>query len=185
MTLIEDVAWLKELEKKATPGRWIKAERLEYDADYETADHLVGGPTGRTEYDRDTGIFTTYNADPDEIYDDSIICRPDVEDDADFIAEFRNAAPALLDVLGAFQEGDANEIAYAIDVLRADPKYTGDPRVLRRLAVAAREMEATAMKCDRRIGTICVYLHMECPYHVQDKESECPNFWKMMQEPRP
>jgi len=142
MTLIEDVAGLKELEKKATPGEWIKAEQLEYDADYETADHLVGGPTGRTEYDRDIGVFTTYNADPDEIYDDAIICRPDMEDDADFIAKLRNAAPALLDVLGAFRKGDADSIDTVIGALSFNPQWAPHIAVLQRMYEAAAKMEA-------------------------------------------
>lgn len=147
MSLIEDVARLKGLEKKATPRMWIKAEQLEYDAEYDTADHLVGGPTGRTEYDRDTGVFTTHNADPDEIYDDSIICRPDVEDDADLIAELRNAAPDLLGVMGAFQEGDAailsemlqGHIDFEEEFPDENPGWTD---LLSRLTNAACKMEA-------------------------------------------
>ena len=51
------------------------------------------------------------------------------------------AAPWLLEVAGCFQLGDANEIAYAMDVLVSDSRYTGDPRVLTRLLRAAKIME--------------------------------------------
>ena len=44
-------------------------------------------------------------------------------------------------VAGCFQPGDANEIAYAMDVLVSDSRYTGDPRVLTRLLRAAKIME--------------------------------------------
>ncbi len=53
----------------------------------------------------------------------------------------RNAAPWLLVVASCFQPGDADEIAYAIDVLMADSRYTGDPRVWTRLLRAAKIME--------------------------------------------
>ena len=55
--------------------------------------------------------------------------------------DIRNAAPWLLEVAGCFQPGDANEIAYAMDVLVSDSRYTGDPRVLTRLLQAAKIME--------------------------------------------
>ena len=53
------------------------------------------------------------------------------------------ATPWLLEVAGCFQPGDANEIAYAIDVLIGLPysQYTGDSRFLRRLLRAAKIME--------------------------------------------
>jgi len=63
-------------------------------------------------------------------------------DRQEYAEKMASTAPALLEVLGAFQDGDANEIAYAIDVLLASPEYTGDPRVLRRLEAAATKMEA-------------------------------------------
>jgi len=44
-------------------------------------------------------------------------------------------------VAGCFQPGDANEIAYAVDALLADSRYTGDSRVLTRLLRAAKIME--------------------------------------------
>lgn len=55
--------------------------------------------------------------------------------------DIRNAAPWLLEVAGCFQPGDANEIAYAMDVLVSDSRYTGDPRVLTRLLRAAKIVE--------------------------------------------
>jgi len=55
--------------------------------------------------------------------------------------DISNAAPWLLEVASCFQPGDADEIAYAIDVLMADSRYTGDSRVLHRMQKAAKIME--------------------------------------------
>ena len=50
-------------------------------------------------------------------------------------------SPWLLEVARCFRRGDADEIAYAMDVLVSDSRYTGDPRVLTRLLRAAKIME--------------------------------------------
>lgn len=77
--------------EKATPGPWMKAIKPEYDVDYETANHLVGGPTGRDIYDRDIGIFST------AVEGWNSVCSPQLEADADFITYVRALVPALLD----------------------------------------------------------------------------------------
>ena len=51
------------------------------------------------------------------------------------------AARWLTEVARCFQKGDADEIAYARDVLASDSRYTGDPRVWTRLLRAAKIME--------------------------------------------
>lgn len=51
------------------------------------------------------------------------------------------AARWLTEVAKCFQRGDADEIAYARDVLASDSRYTGDPRVWTRLLRAAKIME--------------------------------------------
>ena len=51
------------------------------------------------------------------------------------------AARWLTEVARCFREGDADEIAYARDVLASDSRYTGDPRVWTRLLRAAKIME--------------------------------------------
>ena len=51
------------------------------------------------------------------------------------------AAHWLTEVARCFQRGDADEIAYARDVLASDSRYTGDPRVWTRLLRAAKIME--------------------------------------------
>lgn len=51
------------------------------------------------------------------------------------------AARWLTEVARCFQRGDADEIAYARDVLASDSRYTGDPRVWTRLLRAAKIME--------------------------------------------
>ena len=55
--------------------------------------------------------------------------------------DISTAAPWLIEVAGCFRPGDANEIAYAMDVLASDSRYTGDSRVLRRLLRAAKIIE--------------------------------------------
>jgi hypothetical protein len=35
------------------------------------------------------------------------------------------------------------------------------------------------MKCDRRIGQTCVFLHCICSFAAAGVEEECPNFWKI------
>ena len=55
--------------------------------------------------------------------------------------DIRNAARWLTEVARCFQRGDADEIAYARDVLASDSRYTGDPRVWTRLLRAAKIME--------------------------------------------
>jgi hypothetical protein len=139
MNLISEVARLKELEAKATPVGWIKATQPEYDADYETADRLVGGLTGRDEYDRDEGIV---RADDDGW--GQIVCRPDLERDADFIANMRNAAPTLLDALGEIRVGDRQLLAYALDEMEEihhDPSWDAVKDVLQRYCRIAATME--------------------------------------------
>ena len=51
------------------------------------------------------------------------------------------AARWLTEVARCFQRGDADEIAYAMDVLVSDSRYTGDLRVWTRLLRAAKIME--------------------------------------------
>ena len=51
------------------------------------------------------------------------------------------AAHWLTEVARCFQKGDADEIAYARDVLASDSRYTGDPRVWTRLLRAAKIVE--------------------------------------------
>ena len=79
MNMIEKVEELKKLEAKATPVGWVKSTKAEYEED---------GPTGHDEYNLDEGIV---RADGDGW--GQIVCRPDLERDADFIADMRNAAP--------------------------------------------------------------------------------------------
>jgi hypothetical protein len=87
-----DMQKAKEICEKATQGPWYKSTEEEYDADYEAADHLVGGPTGREVYDRDLGVF---HVDGDDDFCVSI-CSPQEEADADFIVASRELLPAAI-----------------------------------------------------------------------------------------
>ena len=102
----DEVARLKELEKKATPGKWYKGEMDEGDCD-EINGRMQGWETGVMVYDRELGIFHPTN----EIDNLVTVCSPDQESDADLIANLRNATPWLLKVAGCFQPGDAERIA--------------------------------------------------------------------------
>ena len=50
-----------------------------------------------------------------------------------------------------------------------------------------KELEETAsggggdgeMKCDRRVGQTCVFLHCICSFAAANAEEDCPNFWKI------
>jgi hypothetical protein len=62
----------------------------------------------------------------------------------DLVVALRNAAPVLLDVLGAFQEGDAEVLIFLARIHEGEHSRisTECGTVLRRLAEAARKMEA-------------------------------------------
>ena len=143
----DEVARLKELEKKATPVKWYKAEEDEGDCD-EINGSIQGWETGIMVYNRELGVFhptkeklRVSESEYEEVDNLLTVCSPEQESDANLIAELRNAAPWLLEVAGCFQRGDADEIAYARDVLASDSRYTGDPRVWTRLLRAAKIME--------------------------------------------
>lgn len=143
----DEVARLKELEKKATPVKWYKAEEDEGDCD-EINGSIQGWETGIMVYNRELGVFhptkeklRVSESEYEEVDNLLTVCSPEQESDANLIAELRNAAPWLLEVAGCFQRGDADEIAYARDVLASDSRYTGDPRVWTRLLRAAKIVE--------------------------------------------
>jgi hypothetical protein len=102
MPRFDEVARLKELEQKATPGKWYKGEMDEGDCD-EINGRMQGWETGVMVYDRELGIFHPTN----EIDNLVTVCSPDQESDADLIANLRNAAPWLLEAAACFQPGDA------------------------------------------------------------------------------
>ena len=131
MNLIDEVANLKELEAKATPIGWIKSIKAEYEED---------GPTGHDEYNIDEGIV---RADGDGW--GQIVCRPDLERDADFIADTRNAAPKLLDVLGEIRAGDERLLQRMITIFGQSAwqdEYKAEVDCLRRYRDMAKKMEA-------------------------------------------
>lgn len=86
--------------KTHTPGPWLVAMRPEFDGDYVTADHCVGGPTGRDLYEQELGVYVMQtnryavegNPDGEEVTEPYIIAQPDHVEDAFLIA----ACPDLL-----------------------------------------------------------------------------------------
>lgn len=116
MTRFDEVARLKELEKKATPVKWYKAEEDEGDCD-EINGSIQGWETGVMVYDRELGIFhptkeklRVSESEYEEVDNLLTVCSPEQESDANLIAELRNASHWLLEVAGCFQKGDAHEL---------------------------------------------------------------------------
>ena len=143
----DEVRRLADLEKKATPAKWYKAEEDEGDCD-EINGTMQGWETGVLVYDRELGVFhptkekwRVSESEYEEVDNPLTVCSPEQESDANLIANLRNAARWLIEVARCFQKGDADEIAYARDVLASDSRYTGDPRVWTRLLRAAKIME--------------------------------------------
>lgn len=108
MTLIEDVARLKELEAHIEPKPWV------HDGD----DIIV--------------IDSEWQ---------QIVEIPNGEEDAFFIAELRNAAPAMLDVLGEVQSGDSDALAHAIGWIGSTNAHFRIVDCLRRYHAIAKRME--------------------------------------------
>jgi hypothetical protein len=120
MTRFDEVARLKELEKKATPVKWYKAEDDEGDCD-EINGSIQGWETGVMVYDRELGIFhptkeklRVSESEYEEVDNLLTVCSPEQESDANLIAELRNASHWLLEVAGCFQKGDAHELEYLL-----------------------------------------------------------------------
>jgi hypothetical protein len=119
MTLIEDTERLAELEKQAEPN-WRKGDQGNIYC-VKSARHPLMMPYG-------------VNANSDEV---------------ELIVALRNAAPKMLAALGCFQKGDAilleriEEIIHNWEVDQGD-SYSEEKKAIRRLAEAARLMEADA-----------------------------------------
>lgn len=68
-------------------------------------------------------------------------------DEFRYECDMLNAAPALLEVLGGFQPGDAGSLDFVLDYLIDDPNDNRDPeiemakKVVRRLQAMATKME--------------------------------------------
>ena len=115
MTLIDIVTRLKELDKAAEP-KWTRGDCGSIYCEKSPTKYPLMTPYG-------------INANAPEI---------------ELAVALRNAAPALLEVLGAFQGGDAIKLGFAADILgmSRDDDIRSVLEVLRRLAAAARKMEA-------------------------------------------
>ena len=90
MSLLEEIKKLQELEQKATP-KWILSNPL------------------KGEYQ----IYSEFG-DLNIEFEDSDI------DDPRFIVVSRNLAPAMLEVLGCFHDGDAETLGEILDVFQFD-----------------------------------------------------------------
>ena len=119
----DEVARLKELEKKATPAKWYKAEEDEGDCD-EINGTMQGWETGVLVYDRELGVFhptkekwRVSESEYEEVDNPLTVCSPEQESDANLIANLRNATPWLLEAAACFQPGDADLLDELIEYI--------------------------------------------------------------------
>jgi len=82
-----------------TPGPWLLMTRPEYDGERLGDGSVVGGPTGRDEYDPDLGVcaLEDLRAAAEQDVEPYSTCKPELAADAYLIA----AAPDLLACLAA------------------------------------------------------------------------------------
>jgi hypothetical protein len=131
----DEVRQLADLEKKATPGPWKWEDWEETINELGPGEYWLVAPP-------ETNPSDLHRIAPD--LGNNILAdeeRESSEEDRQLIADLRNASRWLTEVARCFQKGDADEIAYARDVLASDSRYTGDPRVWTRLLRAAKIME--------------------------------------------
>jgi len=145
----DEVRRLADLEKKATPAKWYKAEEDEGDCD-EINGTIQGWETGVMVYDRELGVFhptkekwRVSESEYEEVDNPLTVCSPEQESDANLIANLRNAAPWLLEVAGCFQPGDGNLMGELISVMDAyfGEYYRPHKAAMHRLLQAAKIME--------------------------------------------
>ena len=144
----DEVRRLADLEKKATPAKWYKAEEDEGDCD-EINGTMQGWETGVLVYDRELGVFhptkekwRVSESEYEEVDNPLTVCSPEQESDANLIANLRNAFPWLLEVAGCFQKGDATllrKLHYLLDTYH--PDNDEDMELIERLLEAAKIME--------------------------------------------
>lgn len=146
----DEVRRLADLEKKATPAKWYKAEEDEGDCD-EINGTIQGWETGVMVYDRELGVFhptkekwRVSESEYEEVDNPLTVCSPEQESDANLIANLRNAAPWLLEAAACFQPGDAERIARIAkdDLLEGCcSQCDADVDMMHRLQKAAKIME--------------------------------------------
>ena len=141
MNRFEELARLKELEVKATPGKWF-VEDCKYQWDLYAENHdLEGtfppdGPKGLKEIFETAHPWKLISANKNGYWPEGA--------DSDIIPALRNAAPWLLKIAEAFQPGDAQRLALLIlnEQRRwTDERWQAAIDCLRRLQAAAEELE--------------------------------------------
>ncbi len=129
-SLIEKVDRLKELEKRATLGPWA------YEEDAENFPDGTGNASGDLKIIDNRGCTVSTMIEYAE-YENSV-------ENAEMIVALRNAAPAILDVLSAFRDGDAVILNDTISDIRDMEDFPGqkeETELLSRFIKAARLME--------------------------------------------
>ena len=139
MNRFEELAWLKELEVKATPGKWF-VEDCKYQWDLYAENHdLEGtfppdGPKGLKEIFETAHPWKLISANKNGYWPEGA--------DSDIIPALRNAAPWLLQIAEAFQPGDAEMIKSMADrIMGVMLQSDAEKACLRRLQAVAEEME--------------------------------------------
>ena len=142
MSLIEEIAKLRELEQSLFPGKWKVDEYNDAvdisPAPKETRVHGYGYGDQGFICDLNDGEYHEYYSEEEQA------------NTAKFIAESRNLAPVMLSVLECFRVGDAERLARAAERLRIESigwqeedrlAAKEDIDAYRRLQKAARLME--------------------------------------------
>ncbi|MCK9185076.1 MAG: hypothetical protein M0Q16_06855 [Candidatus Cloacimonetes bacterium] len=113
MSLLSEVALLKELEAKSTCAPW----------------RLRHGTIDDWQITANSPDFYIGFVDSDK-------------NDPEMITEIRNAAPTLLEVLGGFQPGDSEKLQFAIRWLETTNIHPSVFEMLNRMQAMATKMEA-------------------------------------------
>ena len=140
MSRFEELARLKELEVKATPGKWF-VEDCKYQWDLYAENHdLEGtfppdGPKGLKEIFETAHPWKLISANKNGYWPEGA--------DSDIIPALRNAAPWLLQIAEAFQPGTRDVLSTAIILMVASGASEDSIMIdcLKRLQAAAGELE--------------------------------------------
>ena len=116
MSLIEEIAKLRELEQQATGGKW---ETEENDTGHEI--RMGKAITCRGQYPCHQVIEYEHGCFEDDENDPPANAQAaEAEANACLISVLRNLAPAMLSVLACFHDGDAETLGEILDVFQFD-----------------------------------------------------------------
>ena len=143
MSRFEELARLKELEVKATPGKWF-VEDCKYQWDLYAENHdLEGtfppdGPKGLKEIFETAHPWKLISANKNGYWPEGA--------DSDIIPALRNAAPWLLQIAEAFQPGDVQILTDLSDIIGVEAlnEDTEESTLMHQAADCLRRLQAAA-----------------------------------------